>query len=33
MKPCLMDSGFLYALIDESDRHSKACKKALETIY
>ena len=33
MKPCLMDSGFLYALIDGSDRHSKACKNALETIY
>lgn len=33
MKPCLMDSGFLYALIDDTDRYSIAVKRALESIY
>ena len=33
MKPCLMDSGFLYALIDETDVYSRKVKAALETIY
>ncbi len=33
MKPCLMDSGFLYALIDDADRHSKSVKNALREIY
>ncbi len=33
MKPCLMDSGFLYALIDDTDSHSQTVKKALEEIY
>ena len=33
MKPCLMDSGFLYALIDETDRYSIAVKRTLELIY
>ncbi len=33
MKPCLMDSGFLYALIDETDSYSQAVKQSLENIY
>ncbi len=33
MKSCLMDSGFLYALIDETDRYNIAVKPALESIY
>ena len=33
MKPCLMDSGFLYALVDETDSHSPAARKSLENIY
>ena len=33
MKRCLMDSGFLYALIDDTDRYSIAVKRALESIY
>lgn len=33
MKPCLMDSGFLYALVDETDSHSKAVKNSLHDIY
>lgn len=33
MKPCLMDSGFLYALIDETDVHSQKVKDALQGIY
>lgn len=33
MKPCLMDSGFLYALIDETDVHSQNVKNALQGVY
>lgn len=33
MKPCLMDSGFLYALIDETDSHSRTVRNSLQTIY
>lgn len=33
MKPCLMDSGFLYALIDETDSHSQAAKTSLQKVY
>lgn len=33
MKPSLMDSGFLYALIDETDVHSLKVKTALQEIY
>ena len=33
MIPCLMDSGFLYALIDETDSHSRAVKNSLRKVY
>lgn len=33
MNPCLMDSGFLYALVDETDSHSRAVKNSLQTVY
>ena len=33
MKPCLMDSGFLYALVDETDSHSRSVRNSLRTIY
>lgn len=33
MKPCLMDSGFLYALIDETDVHSQNVKNALQEVF
>ncbi len=33
MKPCLIDSGFLYALVDETDEHSQSVKNALREIY
>ena len=33
MTPCLMDSGFLYALIDETDKHSRSVKNSLVEIY
>ncbi|MGI8883539.1 MAG: type II toxin-antitoxin system VapC family toxin [Pyrinomonadaceae bacterium] len=33
MKPCLMDSGFLYALVDQTDSHSRAVKNSLREIY
>ena len=33
MKPCLMDSGFLYALIDDTDEHSKSVKNSLLEVY
>ncbi len=33
MKPCIMDSGFLYALIDETDVHSQNVKNALREVY
>ena len=33
MKPCLMDSGFLYALIDETDKHSRNVKNSLRDVY
>ena len=33
MKPCLMDSGFLYALIDRSDRHSPEVTAAAEAVF
>ena len=33
MKPCLMDSGFLYALIDETDSHSRTVRNSLRTVY
>jgi len=33
MKPCLMDSGFLYALIDETDSHSRNVKNSLREVY
>lgn len=33
MKPYLMDSGFLYALIDEGDRHSTEVRNVLLDVY
>lgn len=33
MKPCLMDSGFLYALIDDADEHSNSVKNSLREVY
>ncbi len=33
MKPCLMDSGFLYALIDDTDRHSQNVKNSLRDVF
>lgn len=32
MSPCLIDSGFLYALIDETDEHSSRVRSAVETV-
>lgn len=33
MKPCLMDSGFLYALVDETDSHSRTVRNSLQEVY
>lgn len=33
MKPCIIDSGFLYALIDEKDSHSEQAKDVLQHIF
>jgi len=33
MKPCLMDSGFLYALVDETDSHSRTVRNSLQKVY
>ena len=33
MTPCLIDSGFLYALIDKRDQHSTRVKASLETVF
>ena len=33
MTPCLIDSGFLYGLIDQGDQHADRVKAALDTIY
>ena len=33
MNSCLIDSGFLYALIDEGDQHSLQVKTSLETVF
>ncbi len=33
MKPCLIDSGFLYALIDETDEHSARVSEAIDPLY
>ncbi len=33
MNPCLIDSGFLYALIDKGDQHTIPVKITLETVF
>lgn len=33
MTPCLIDSGFLYGLIDRGDQHADRVRAALDTIY
>ena len=33
MKSCIIDSGFLYALVDDSDEHSERVRKAVESVY
>ncbi len=33
MKPCLMDSGFLYTLVDETDSHSRTVRDSLQKVY
>lgn len=33
MKPCIVDSGFLYALVDSADQHSERVHLAIESIF
>lgn len=33
MTPCLIDSGFLYALIDKADQHATPVNSAIQTVF